>query len=159
MEWGSFGKGVVIPATQIEEISDLTELTISESDSFEVKNTIYFHIDSYHTYERDFDGEKGVVGCFVTLNSDSFYIEPSERGNNTPYLYVSVLIDEKVWLLEKSIKILQLGEYGEGGYWVDDSDWLEEVPKWDSDNEPIYIIKQAPSFRLINWVSNPFEVK
>ena len=170
MEWGSFGKGVVIPATQIERIKTSIsggdhELILRQSDSFEVKDAIYFHIDPYPTYDDDsanaFLGVGGgLVGCFITLNSDiSYFPTDAESETTLPFVFVSALIDEEVWSLDNSIKILQLGEYGEGGYWEYDSDWLVEVAKWNSDNEPIYIIKQAPPFRLLNWNQLPWGIK
>tara|TARA_R110002110_G_scaffold194146_1_gene402866 strand:- start:1305 stop:1808 length:504 start_codon:yes stop_codon:yes gene_type:complete len=166
MEWENVGKGVFIPATQIERIKTFSSiigvgdhaLTLRESDSFEVRNAIYFHIDKYHSYYEEEMGSEGLGGIFIILNSNSFDLEPSERvmEDIDPYLFVSVRIDEEVWSVENSIKVLEVGGIWEGGYW-DDSDF--EVAKWYSDDAPIYIIKQAPSFRLINWVSNPFQRK
>lgn len=164
MEWGSVGKGVVIPATQIERIKTFSSiigvgdhaLTLRESDSFEVRNAIYFHIDKYPSYHDEEMRSEGLGGIFIILNSNSFDLGPSEREDIDPYRFVSVRIDEEVWSLENSIKVLEVGGIWEGGYW-DGSDL--EVAKWYSDDAPIYIIKQAPSFRLINWVSNPFQRK
>ena len=162
MEWGGIEKGTFIPATQIERIKTFSSilgvgdhaLTLRESDSFEVRDTIYFHIDKYHSDDEEFGSGGGLVGIFLILNSNSFYFKYDEREDIEPYLFVSVRIDEEVWSLKNSIKVLEVGGIWEGGYWDG-----PEVARWDSADAPIYIIKEAPSFRLINWVSNPFEVK
>ena len=162
MEWGSFEKGLVIPATQIERINTFSSiigvgdlaLTLRESDSSEVRHTIYFYIDKYHSYDDEYLGSEGLGGIFIILNPNSFYLSIREREDIDPYLFVSVRIDEEVWGLENSIKLLEVGGIWEGGYWDG-----PEVAKWNSENQPIYRIKEAPTFRLINWTTNPLVVK
>jgi len=162
MKWEDIEEGAFIPFTQIEEIPDpYQDLTLKESDSFEVKDGLYFQIQSREHEEFVEDSiirivKEGLRGYLFTLNSNSFYKTEKEKEGDSPYLYVKVGIEFNEWEMG-NIKILKIANYGEGGYW-DYPAYSEAV--WDSGGVAIYRIGKLHSSMFMNWINeNPFEVK
>jgi hypothetical protein len=170
MELEDIKRGIVIPATQIEEVVQVDDgdsyLSLRASDGFEERNTIYFHLEG-----RDVDPEAQrprtalgdprtltgyLKGYFFTLNPDSFYLDPSERVWDAPFLFANVLIDKEAWLTKKIIQIGASSNRGrKGGYWDG-----AEVASWNAGGSTLYIIKTSPSSTLLNWINeNPLEIK
>ncbi len=158
MEWEDIKKGIVIPATQIEEVVQVDDgnsyLSLRASDGFEERNAIYFHLEG-----RDVEADIGLgylKGYFFTLNPDSFYLDPSERVWDAPFWFARVLIDKEAWLAKKIIQIGASNNRGKkGGYWDGAG-----VASWNAGGSTLYIIKTSPSSTLLNWINeNPLEIK